>query len=96
MQVNRNPPSGLFIIKHVLIFYRSDLMVDFEDMLQKIKDLGGEYKEEIDAEKEKEAAMRKQNEAAVDIVKAKIKKLEAALAQDMPFQVECPLGEGKG
>jgi hypothetical protein len=68
-------------------------MVDFEDMLQKIKDLGGKYKEEIDADKEKEAAMRKQSEAAVDIVKAKMKKLEAALTQDMPFQVECPIGE---
>jgi hypothetical protein len=68
-------------------------MVDFEDMLQKIKDLGGEYKEEIDAEKEKEAAMKKQNEATIDIVNAKLKKLEAALAQDMPFQVECPLRE---
>jgi hypothetical protein len=86
-------PSGLFIMEHVLIFCRSDLMVDFEDMLQKIKDLGGEYKEEIDADKEKQTAMRKQNEAAVDIVKAKIKKLEAALTQDMPFQVESLIGE---
>ena len=34
-------------------------MVDFEDMLQKIKGLGGEYKEEIDVEKKKEAVMRK-------------------------------------
>jgi hypothetical protein len=68
-------------------------MVDFEDMLQKIKGLGGEYKEEIDVEKKKEAVMRKQSEADGDIVKTKIKKLEAALTQDMPFQVECSLGE---
>lgn len=86
-------PSSLFIIEYVLISCRSDLMVDFEDMLQKIKDLSGEYKEEIGAGKEKLSAMRKENEAAVDIIKAKIKKLEAALTQDMPFQVESPIGE---
>ena len=86
-------PSGLFIMEHVLIFCRSDLMVDFEDMLQKIKDLGGEYKEEIGAGKEKQSEMKKENEAAADIVMAKIKKLEAALTQDMPFQVESLIGE---
>ena len=37
--------------------------------------------------------MKKENEAAADIVKAKIKKLEAALTQDMPFKVESPIGE---
>ena len=68
-------------------------MVDFKDMLQKIKDLGGEYKEEIDIEKEKEAIMKKQSETDGDIVRAKIKKLEAALTQDMPFQVESLIGE---
>ena len=68
-------------------------MVDFEDVLRKIKDLSGEYKEEIGAGKENQSAIRKENEAAVDIVKAKIKKLEAALTQDMPFQVESPIGE---
>ena len=68
-------------------------MVDFKDMLQKIKDLGGEYKEEIDIEKEKEAIMKKQSETDGDIVRAKIKKLEAALTQDMPFKVESPIGE---
>ena len=86
-------PNGLFIIEYVLIIYRSDLMVDFEDVMQKIKDLSGKYNEEIDAEKEKQSAMRKQSEDAAYIVKAKIKKLEAALTQDMPFQVESPIGE---
>jgi hypothetical protein len=86
-------PSGLFIMEPVLILCRSDLMVNFEDMLQKIKDMGGEYKEEIDVEKKKDAAIRKQSQVDVDIVKAKIKKLEAALTQDMPFQVESPIGE---
>ena len=68
-------------------------MVDFEIMLRKIKDLGGEYKEEIGAGKEEKSAMKKENEATSDIVKAKIKTLEAALTQDMPFQVESPIGE---
>jgi len=68
-------------------------MVDFENMLRKIKDLGGEYKEEIGAGKEEKSAMKKENEAAADIVKAKIQKLEAALTQDMPFKVESPIGE---
>ncbi len=68
-------------------------MVDFEDMLRKIKDLGGDYKDEIGTGKEKQSAMKKENEATADIVKAKIKKLEAALTQDMPFQVESPMGE---
>lgn len=63
--------SGLFIIEHARIFCRSDLMVNFEDMLQKIKDLGNEYKEEIDVEKKKEAAIRKQSQPDVDIVKAR-------------------------
>jgi hypothetical protein len=86
-------PNGLFIIEYVLIIYRSDLMVDFEDVMQKIKDLSGKYNEEIDAEKEKQSALRKQSEDAAYIVKAKIKKLEAALTLDMPFQVEYPIGE---
>ena len=86
-------PNGPFIIEYVLIIYRSDLMVDFEDVMQKIKDLSGKYNEEIDAEKEKQSAMRKQSEDAAYIVKAKIKKLEAALTLDMPFQVEYPIGE---
>jgi hypothetical protein len=86
-------PSGLFIMEHILIFWRSDHMVDFEDMLQKIKDLGGEYKEETGVEKEKEAVMRKQSEADGDIVKTKIKKLEAVLTENMPFKVESPIGE---
>jgi hypothetical protein len=68
-------------------------MVDFEDALQKIKDLSGKYKGESDDEKKEQALMRKQNEVAVEIVKAKIKKVEAALTQDMPFQVEFPIGE---
>ena len=38
-------------------------MVDFENMLRKIKDLGGEYKEEIGAGKEEKSAMKKENEA---------------------------------
>jgi hypothetical protein len=76
-----------------LSFTEVILVVDFEDMLQKIKDLGGEYKEEIDVEKEKEAVMRKQSKADGDIVRSKIKKLEAALTQDMPFQVDSLIGE---
>jgi len=62
-------PNGLFIIEYVLIIYRSDLMVDFEDMMQKIKDLSGKYNEEIDAEKEKQSAMRKQSEDAHTLLK---------------------------
>jgi len=37
--------------------------------------------------------MKKENEATAEIVMAKIKKLEAGLTQDMPFQVESPIGE---
>lgn len=81
------------ITEHLLILYRSDLMVDFEDVMQKIKDLSGRYNEEIDAEKERQSVMRTQSKDAADIVKAKIKRLEAALTQDMPFQVEYPIGE---
>jgi len=71
-------------------------MNGIEDELQKINELGSEYEKRLDAEEEKLAATRKQDDAIGTAVKEKIMNLEAKLIHRMPFEVRYPIGEFSG
>jgi len=71
-------------------------MNGIEDELQKINELGSEYEKRLDAEEEKLAATKKQDDAIGTAVKEKIMNLEAKLNHRMPFEVRYPIGEFSG
>lgn len=72
-------------------------MTEFEDELRKLKEFGGEYEKKIGAEEKTDnEAIKKQDEATAEAVKAKIKELEAALNPKMQFQVSFLIGESTG
>jgi hypothetical protein len=71
-------------------------MNGIEDELQKINELGSEYEKRLDAEEEKLAATKKQDDAIGTAVKEKIMNLEAKLNHSMPFEVRYPIGEFTG
>jgi hypothetical protein len=66
-------------------------MVDFAEELRKMKELGEKYESVYDSEKEQIAAAKTQRDAEAESIKAKLKTLEEALTQKMPFSVIYPI-----